>query len=83
MSFFRIVNRQRVPRLWVAALPIVVLLLIIAVIGLAVGAQRISDYTVYSLVATLNYLPYCVFNYLTPLVSILIARIGFRTQKQI
>lgn len=51
MSFFRIVNRQRVPRLWVAALPIVVLLLIIAVIGLAVGAQRISDYTVYSLVA--------------------------------
>lgn len=51
MSIFRIVNRQRVPRLWVAAVPIVVLLLIIAVIGLAVGAQRISDYTVYSLVA--------------------------------
>ena len=51
MSFFRIVNRQRVPRLCVAALPSVVLLLIIAVIGLAVGAQRISDYTVYSLVA--------------------------------
>ena len=51
MSIFRIVNRQRVPRLWVAAVPIVVLLLIIAVIGFAVGAQRISDYTVYSLVA--------------------------------
>ena len=33
-------------------------------------------------VATLSYLPYCVFNYLSPLMSILIARIGFRTHKR-
>ena len=51
MSIFRIVNRQRVPRLSVAIVPIAVLLLIIAVIGVAVGAARISDYTVYSLLA--------------------------------
>lgn len=29
-------------------------------------------------VATLSYLPCCIFNILTPLMSILVARIGFR-----
>lgn len=51
MKIFRIVNRQRVPRLWEALMPIAVLLLIIAVISVAVGPASIADYTVYSLLA--------------------------------
>ena len=51
MSIFRIVNRQRVPRLSVAIVPIAVLLLIIAIISVAVGPASIGDYTVYSLLA--------------------------------
>lgn len=32
-------------------------------------------------VATLSYLPYCVFNYLSPLMSLLIVRLGFKVKE--
>jgi NhaC family Na+:H+ antiporter len=33
-------------------------------------------------VATLTYLPYCFFNYLSPLMSILIAAIGWKIKRK-
>ena len=32
-------------------------------------------------VATITYLPYCFFNYLTPIITILVAAIGFKIYK--